>query len=109
MSAVVETGLEAVPRRQALATGAPTRIVAWERGIAITRGVFERHVRAVAAALPPAAYAVNLCEDRYRFIVVLAAAAARGQVTLLPPSRAPAVVDAVLAEHPDAVCIGDGD
>jgi len=109
MSAVVDTGLEAAPPRQALVTGAPSRVVAWEHGVAISRALFERHVRAVAAALPSAAYAVNLCEDRYRFIVCLAAAALRQQVTLLPSSRAPAVVDAVLAEHAGAICIGDAD
>ncbi|HEY4555094.1 MAG TPA: AMP-binding protein [Lysobacter sp.] len=93
---------------QALVAGPPSRAVAYDRGRAVSREAFEGHVRAVAAALPPAAYAVNLCEDRYRFIVALAAAALRGQVTLLPSSRAPAVVDAVRADHPDSICIGDG-
>jgi acyl-coenzyme A synthetase/AMP-(fatty) acid ligase len=109
MSAVVETGIETAPRLRALVTGARSRVVAWDRGVAVDRATFERHVRATAAALPPAAYAVNLCDDRYRFIVALAAAAVRGQVTLLPSSRAPAVIDAVLADHPDAICIGDAD
>jgi acyl-coenzyme A synthetase/AMP-(fatty) acid ligase len=109
MSAVVETGLETAPRLRALVTGAPSRVVAWERGVAVSRDTFERHVRAAAAALPTATYAINLCDDRYRFIVALAAAALRRQVTLLPSSRAPAVIDAVLAEHPDAICIGEGD
>ena len=106
MSAVVETGLETV-RLRALVTGAPARVVAWSRGIPVDRATFERHVRAAAAALPPATHAINLCDDRYRFIVALCAAALRRQVTLLPSSRAPAVIDAVLAEHPDAICIGD--
>lgn len=109
MSAVIETGLEAAPRLRALVTGAPSRVVAWDRGRPVTRDTFERHVRAVAAVLPPARHAVNLCEDRYRFIVALCAAALRRQVTLLPSSRAPAVIDAVLADHADTVCIGDAD
>ncbi|MGY4514740.1 acyl-CoA synthetase [Lysobacter sp. HA18] len=107
MSAVIETGTEQARRLRTLVTGAPSRIVAFDRGMPVSRERLERHVRAVAATLPPAAYAVNLCEDRYRFIVALCAAALRGQVTLLPPSRAPAVVDAVRADHPDSICIGD--
>lgn len=106
MSAVIETGV-AAGRRQALVAGPAARTVAFDRGRAISRACFEGHVRALAATLPPARHVVNLCEDRYRFIVSLCAAALRGQVTLLPPSRAPAVVDAIRAEHPGAVCIGD--
>ena len=108
MSAVVGTELDGGARLQALVTGPSTRVVAYDHGRPVTREAFESHVRAVAGTLPPAAYAVNLCEDRYRFIVALAAAALRGQVTLLPSSRAPAVVDAVRADHPDSICIGDG-
>ncbi|AXK73088.1 AMP-ligase [Lysobacter sp. TY2-98] len=107
MSAVIGTEREQACRLQALVTGAPSRVVAFDAGRPVTRALFERHVRAVAAALPSAGYAVNLCEDRYRFIVALCAAALRGQVTLLPPSRAPAVVDTVRADHPDSICIGD--
>lgn len=107
MSAVIETFAGEIGLRQPLLAGACSRTVAFERGCPVDRARFERHVRAVAAVLPSARYAVNLCEDRYRFIVALCAAALRGQVTLLPPSRAPAVVDTVLAEHADAVCIGD--
>ena len=44
---------------------------------------------------PTGRYAINLCEDRYRFLVAFCAAAVRGQTTLLPPSRAPAVIDQV--------------
>ena len=50
---------------------------------------------------------INLCEDRYRFLVAFCAAAVRGQTTLLPPSRAPAVVDQVRAQYPDSYCLGD--
>ncbi|TZF83377.1 acyl-CoA synthetase [Lysobacter lacus] len=93
----------------ALVAGPASRVIALDRGRPVTRALFERHVRAVAASLPPARHAVNLCDDRYRFIVALCAAALRGQVTLLPPSRAPAVVDAVRVDHMDAICIGDTD
>lgn len=90
-----------------LVTGAPDRVVAYDGAVAVSRHAFEAHVRWLAARMPAARYAVNLCEDRYRFIVALCAAALRRQVTLLPSSRAPAVIDGVLAQYDDAICIGD--
>jgi acyl-coenzyme A synthetase/AMP-(fatty) acid ligase len=109
MAAVVEVGTSQAPRLAALVAGPADRVVAFDGARPVTRAAFERHVRAVAADLPSAPHAVNLCDDRYRFIVALCAAALRGQVTLLPSSRAPGVIDAVLADHPDAICIADAD
>lgn len=91
----------------ALVEGAPARPVAFDGATAIDRARFERHVRALADALPEARHAINLCENRYRFIVALCAAALRGQVTLLPSSRAPAVIDGVQRDYPGAICLGD--
>jgi acyl-coenzyme A synthetase/AMP-(fatty) acid ligase len=108
MSAVVQS-IAGPPhdRRVRLVAGAPTRLLAFGPQGGIELGRFKREVRAVAAALPDAGFAVNLCEDRYRFMVALCAAALRGQTTLLPPSRAPAVVDEVLAQHRDSYVLGD--
>lgn len=107
MSAVIRQDDGKAPRLCALVEGEADRIVAFDHGRPVTRAMFERHVRGVAALLPDASHAVNLCEDRYRFIVALGAAAVRAQVTLLPASRAPAVIDAVLADYAGAICIGD--
>lgn len=111
MSAVIDADIgqaqASAGRMRELVTGAADRVVAYYAGVAVSRHRFERHVRALAASLPEARHAVNLCEDRYRFIVALCAAALRGQVTLLPSSRAPAVIDGVLAHYHDAICIGD--
>ena len=108
MSAVVQS-IAGPPhdRRVRLVAGAPTRLLAFGPQGGVELGRFKREVRAVAAALPDAGFAVNLCEDRYRFMVALCAAALRGQTTLLPPSRAPAVVDEVLAQHRDSYVLGD--
>ncbi|SEM39907.1 Acyl-coenzyme A synthetase/AMP-(fatty) acid ligase [Pseudoxanthomonas sp. GM95] len=106
MSAVIDTS----PRpagRCALGTGAPARVIAHAGGRDITLSTFHAQVRALAAQLPAGQHAVNLCEDRYRFMVALCAVALRGQVTLLPPSRAPAVVDDVMARQPATYAIGD--
>ena len=114
MSAVIEQDViapRAVATAQAARTplpaGDPGRIVSFDAHRAVPLAVFLRHVHGVAAGLPDGRFAVNLCEDRYRFLVALCAVALRGQSTLLPPSRAPAAVDEVLAGHPDAWSIGD--
>lgn len=90
-----------------LVSGSPLRVVAWRNGQPVTAAVFLAHVAQVAATLPDAACAVNLCEDRYAFLVAFAALIARGQVNLLPPSRATQAVDEVMAAHPGSYAIGE--
>lgn len=106
MSAVAEHNRGSGPL-QPLAVGGDARIVAVEAHGAVTLDTFLGQVRALAATLPAGRHAVNLCEDRYRFLVAFCAVALRGQTTLLPPSRAPAVVADVLARHADTYCLGD--
>ncbi|HET8765166.1 MAG TPA: AMP-binding protein, partial [Rhodanobacter sp.] len=83
------------------------RTVAWRAGHAVSAGTFLAHVAQVAAALPPATAAVNLCEDRYAFLVAFCALVVRGQVNLLPPSRAPQMVAEVMATHPGCYALGE--
>ncbi len=107
MSAVIEADLRPA-RRCALGTGPLDRVIARADGCAIPLRRFHAQVRALAAQLPAGQHAVNLCGDRYRFMVAFCAVALRGQVTLLPPSRATAVVDEVMARQPSTYAIGDG-
>jgi acyl-coenzyme A synthetase/AMP-(fatty) acid ligase len=72
------------------------RPILWAGNRIVTLAEFLRNVERVAALLPAAGYLVNLCEQRDRFLTAYAAALARGHTTLLPPSRAPAVVEEVL-------------
>ena len=106
MSAVVDT--IASQASSALLAGDPQRPFAYGPEGVVAQGRFARHVRAVAATLPQAPFAVNLCEDRYRFLVAFCAAALRGQTTLLPSSRAPSAVAEVQARHSGSYCLGDG-
>jgi acyl-coenzyme A synthetase/AMP-(fatty) acid ligase len=98
---------EAERRLPLLKVGDPQRVVARHDGDAITAVQFVAHVEQVAAQLPEATAAVNLCEDRYAFLVAFCAIALRGQANLLPPSRAPHAVDEVMAAHPGCHAIGD--
>lgn len=81
--------------------GSPmTRLARW-RGHDIRGDGFLGHVAQVASTLPEHRYALNLCDQRYPFMVAFAAAMQRGQTNLLPPSRAPLVVAAIAADYPD--------
>lgn len=93
----------------ALVAGAAERPVAFGSGGGVALQDFLDEVRGLAALLPDRPFALNLCEDRHRFLVAFAAAAVRGQVTLLPPSRTRAAIDEVRARHPDSYCLGDAD
>ena len=61
---------------------------------------FRRDVASLAVLLPPKAFLVNLCQDRYRFMIGFAAALMRGQVTLMPSANTPGMLAdlAVLSE-----------
>ncbi len=75
-----------------LAGHRPEAVLAVNRGSAVTVAEFEAAVRSLAARLPQRQYVLNLCENRYAFMLGFAAALVAGRTTLLPPSRAPQAV-----------------
>jgi acyl-coenzyme A synthetase/AMP-(fatty) acid ligase len=81
--------------------------MAWRDGQAITADAFLADVAALAARLPVAPAAVNLCDDRYAFMVAFAALLVRGQANLLPPSRAPHAINAALDAYPGSYALGE--
>lgn len=91
-----------------MAVGSLQRIIAIDHGQPVELGTFVAQVRALAEQLPQAPAVLNLCEDRYRFVLGFCAAAVRGQTTLLPPSRSAATIAEVQQRHPGSICIGDG-
>jgi acyl-coenzyme A synthetase/AMP-(fatty) acid ligase len=82
-------------------------IVARDGEISVTRAQFLRDTAALAARLPDRKYIINLCANRYRFMVGFAAALCRRQISLLPPSDAQGVLAAVAAEYPDVYVLTD--
>ena len=87
--------------------GDDSRPLAWHDGRVVTVGQFRRDAERVAATFPGSdAPTLNLCEDRYCFLLAYVAAAMRGATSLLPPSRAPDVVREVAAMH-DGACVID--
>jgi acyl-coenzyme A synthetase/AMP-(fatty) acid ligase len=109
MSAVIQHTAQPQFHATPLLSGDGAACFAFDAAGCTTRARFAAHVRALAARLPDVTHAVNLCEDRYRFLVGFCAVALRGQVNLLPPSRTRAAIDEVRAQYPDSYCIGDGD
>jgi hypothetical protein len=81
--------------------------LAWSGGARVSVREFLADVAALAARLPGRAQVVNLCADRYRFTVGFAAALVRGQVSLLPPSRAPEFLLRLAEQYPDVYCLAD--
>ncbi len=63
--------------------------LAWCRGEPISGAAFIAEARALAERLPAQGPAVNLCQDRYRFALGLAAALLRGHTSLMPPNALP--------------------
>jgi acyl-coenzyme A synthetase/AMP-(fatty) acid ligase len=108
LAIVYDTYQREAPTRLPLLDAAdPVRIVAWRHGEPVNAACFLAQVQAVAAGLPVAPAAVNLCEDRYAFLVAFCAIALRGQTNLLPSSRAPQAVDEVMAAHPGCYALGE--
>lgn len=73
----------------------PQRAIAWRHGVPVLLAEFQSHVAATVAQLLKQAASgamINLCDDRYRFLVAFAAAVSVGHRVLLPSSRADQVV-----------------
>ena len=69
---------------------------------------FRRHVERLASKLcGGATYHINLCEDRYYFLVAFAAAVLNNQINLLPSSRAPKEIERLQSIYSDSDLIED--
>lgn len=76
-------------------------------GTAVTRDGLLRHAINVSRHLPDGNYALNLCQDRYFFIVAFLAVLLKKQRNLLPPNQTPATVALLLDNYPQSYCIAD--
>lgn len=90
-----------------LSHATPDAVVAWRHDGPVTVERFLADVRRLAAQLPPGRHVLNVCADRYRFTVGLAASLVRGKISLLPSTHTPETVRQLLAFAPDAFCLTD--
>lgn len=84
-------------------------VLAWRGSTPVSVGRFLGEVEHVAGRLPPGRHVLNLCGDRYRFAVALAACIVSGRVSLLPPTHTPEMVRQMRRIAPDCFCIADRD
>lgn len=92
----------------------PESTLVWHRGQPVSRAGFIHAAQQLAARLPDATHAINLCNGRLSFLLGFAAAALRDQVTLLPPNQTVAALQRLQQTHPeyhvlDDSCIQDLD
>ncbi len=82
-------------------------IVAWRHDQPVTVARFLSDVQQLAAALPVGQHVLNVCNDRYRFSVGLAAALVTGKISLLPATLTVEMIRQVKIFAPDVFCLSD--
>jgi acyl-coenzyme A synthetase/AMP-(fatty) acid ligase len=97
---------EALPLLGARDPAAP---LAWHAGQPISAATFVAEAQALARRLPDQGPAVNLCQDRYRFALGLAAALLRGHTSLMPPNALPETLRRLREQGPAPYALVDHD
>jgi acyl-coenzyme A synthetase/AMP-(fatty) acid ligase len=74
-------------------------------GQRMSRADFLAHALSLSQQLPAQVYAINLCQDRYLFMVAYLAVLLRQQITLLPSNQAPQTIQYLLGTYHASYCI----
>jgi acyl-coenzyme A synthetase/AMP-(fatty) acid ligase len=90
-----------------LSHSSPAAIVAYRAGVAVTARQFLADARHLERCLPDSTHVLNVCTDRYRFTVGLAACLMSQRVSLLPSTHTPQVIAQLAAFAPGAFCLTD--
>ena len=85
----------------------PDAVIAYRRGAPVTAQRFLADAERLAERLPPGQHVLNVCLDRYRFTVGLAACLMTGRVSLLPSTHTPEVIRRLIEFAPDVFCLTD--
>jgi acyl-coenzyme A synthetase/AMP-(fatty) acid ligase len=96
--------MESIPL---LSHRSPTAVIAYRSGVAVTVQQYLSDAHHLARSLPPARHVLNVCADRYRFAVGLAACLISKRVSLLPSTHTPQVIAQLAVFAPDALCLTD--
>lgn len=82
--------------------------VAWRGDKPVDGHRFLSDVVTISTQLPErSCYAVNICEDRYWFLVTFVAVLLRDQTNLLPPNRSAAVIKELTDNYPGSYCVSE--
>jgi acyl-coenzyme A synthetase/AMP-(fatty) acid ligase len=85
----------------------PTAVIAFRAGVPVTARRFLSDAQRLGESLPAGVHVLNVCADRYRFTVGLAACLITRRVSLLPSTHTPEVIGQLLGFAPDAFCLTD--
>ena len=84
-------------------------ILAWRNGHPVTVLDFLHDVQSLASRLPANGHVLNVCKDRYQFLVGFGASVTAGKISLLPSTRTPEAIRQLRSLAPDAICLSDHD
>ena len=82
-------------------------LLAFGHGKSVSVARFLADVRQLVHALPAGKHVLNVCADRYRFAVGVAACLLANKISLLPPTLTPEMVRQIKCFAPDAFCLAD--
>jgi len=85
----------------------PHAPLAVHRGQYVAAATFVADVQAASERFPTGRHVVNLCENRYYFLIGFAAACLRERLTLLPPNQAVATLEELGERYPDRWVLDD--
>lgn len=83
--------------------------VIYRLGKAISQRQFLATITAIKKQLPKREFVINLCEDRYHFLLTFAAALANDSSNILPPNRQPKTIKAIAEDYPEHTLVIDSD
>src|SRR5882724_4510993 len=90
-----------------LSHATPSAVIAYRSLVPVTAQRFLSYAGRLAQSLPAGRHVLNVCADRYRFTVGLAACLITRRVSLLPSTHTPEVIGQLASFAPDAVCLTD--
>ena len=107
----MESGSSPLLKRQmsdpiAMITSSLAALDDWHGMVTVDK--FLGHVYALAEQLPNACFTINLCENRYLFMVGFCAALIREQTTLLPANKAESTLVGLKATYATSYILHDG-
>ena len=83
-------------------------VLAWRAEGPVRVRTFLGHAQALAAQLPPGAWLLNMCEDRYHFAVGFVAGLLTQKISLQPSSQSPETLKRIARDYADVICLKDG-
>jgi acyl-coenzyme A synthetase/AMP-(fatty) acid ligase len=83
-------------------------ILGWADHKPVSIERFLTDVVSLSRNLPDCPRVLNICHNRYRFLVGFAAALVKRQTNILPPNKSPKGLQSVASQFPEIYCLTDG-